>query len=124
MVRRSLREEGSCILDDFHGHGRPWKLGGAAARGKKKGREWVKWRNEWRVKKMRRKKRRVAGQGGFIEGGSGGSPSFDWPRWVAGLGKRDLTQAEFICGIGKGQRRRGFPRWSNYGRERERHGET
>jgi hypothetical protein len=24
MVRMSLREEGSCILDDFHGHGRPW----------------------------------------------------------------------------------------------------
>jgi hypothetical protein len=38
---------------------------------------------------------------------------------VAGLGKRYLTQAEFICGIGKGQRRRGFPRWNNYMRERE-----
>jgi hypothetical protein len=61
----------------------------------------------------------VAGYGVFIEGESGDSPLIDWWRWVAGLGKRYLTQAEFICGIGKGQRRRGFPRWSNYVRERE-----
>jgi hypothetical protein len=31
-----------------------------------------------------RAKGEVAGQGGvFIEGGSDGSPLFDWPRWVA-----------------------------------------
>jgi hypothetical protein len=35
MVRMSLREEGSCILAVFHGHGRPWSLGGAAARGER-----------------------------------------------------------------------------------------
>ena len=70
---------------------------------------------EWR--KMRRKEEGVAGYGVFIEGESGGSPLIDWWRWVSGLGKRYLTQAEFICGIGKGQRRRGFPRWSEVERE-------
>jgi hypothetical protein len=48
MVRRSLREEGSFILVDIHGHGRSWLLGGAAARGGGQG-ESVR---EWRVRKM------------------------------------------------------------------------
>jgi hypothetical protein len=43
--------------------------------------------------KMRAKGGGVAGQVSFIEGESGGSPSLDWPRWVAahlviGLGGR------------------------------------
>jgi hypothetical protein len=35
MVRMSLRKKGSFILAGFHGHGRPWSLGGAAARGER-----------------------------------------------------------------------------------------
>jgi hypothetical protein len=35
MVRRSLREEESFILVDFHGHGRPWKLGEQHFRGER-----------------------------------------------------------------------------------------
>jgi hypothetical protein len=61
MVRMSLREEESCILAGFHGHGRPCEQGGAAARGNKKGLEWLEWRKEWRVKKM-------------SKGGGGGRP--------------------------------------------------
>ena len=48
MVRGSLREEESFILVDFHGHGRPWSLGGAAARGER----WEKSVREWSVKEM------------------------------------------------------------------------
>jgi hypothetical protein len=35
MVRMSLREEGAASRSSFHGHGRPWLLGGAAARGER-----------------------------------------------------------------------------------------
>jgi hypothetical protein len=40
MVRGSLREEGSFILVDLHGHGRPCEQGGAAARGEEVGEGW------------------------------------------------------------------------------------
>jgi hypothetical protein len=49
MVRGSLGEEGVASWRGFHDHGRPCEQGGAAARGKKKGREWLEWRKEWRV---------------------------------------------------------------------------
>jgi hypothetical protein len=39
MVRGSLREEGVASWRGFHGHGRPWSLGGAAARGEEVGEE-------------------------------------------------------------------------------------
>ena len=58
MVRGSLRKEGVASWRGFHGHGRPWLLGGAAFRG---GGEEESVR-EWRVKKM-------------SKGGGGG-----WPR--------------------------------------------
>ena len=48
MVRGSLRKEGVASWRGFHGHGRPWLLGGAAFRGggeEESVREWRK-RNE------------------------------------------------------------------------------
>ena len=58
MVRMSLREEESFILVDFHGHGRPWEQGAAAARGREE--EESVW--EWRVRKMSQRGGGVAGQ--------------------------------------------------------------
>ena len=107
MVRGSLRKEGSFILVAFHGHGRPWSLGGAAARGEVE----EKSVREWSGEKKNGSKGRWSGRPSPFYRGRGVAASFiDWWRWVAGLGKRYLTQAEFICGIGKGQGRRGFPR--------------
>jgi hypothetical protein len=60
-----------------------------------------------------RAKGEVAGQGGvFIEGGSDGSPLFDWPRWVAAhlfvgvVGRQGLQEKEM--------RRRGWPNFKSW----------
>jgi hypothetical protein len=78
MVRGSLRKEGSFILVDFHGHGRPWSLGGAAARGER----WEKSVREWRLKRNDQRGG-VAGQLSFIEGDGVGCLLFDWLGGVA-----------------------------------------
>jgi hypothetical protein len=62
MVRGSLREEGSFILVDFHGHGRPWEQGAAAARGREEEESVWEWRNKWGVKRNEAKEEEVAGQ--------------------------------------------------------------
>ena len=54
MVRGSLRKEGVASWRGFHGHGRPWLLGGAAFHG---GGEEESVR-EWRVKRNEAKGRR------------------------------------------------------------------
>ena len=58
MVRGSLREEGSCILAGFHGHGRPWEQGAATFRGEEVGEGRREWRKEWSVKNEKPKMRR------------------------------------------------------------------
>ena len=78
MVRGSLREEGSFILVNFHGHGRPWSLGGAAARGVGEEESVREWRNEWGVKRNESQGEEVAGQASFIEGGWLAASSLIW----------------------------------------------
>jgi hypothetical protein len=46
MVRGSLREEGVASWRGFHGHGRPCKQGGAAARGRRRGGSGCEWREQ------------------------------------------------------------------------------
>jgi hypothetical protein len=57
MVRRSLREEGTSSWSSFHGHGRPWSLGGAIFRGEGRRRVCGSEERSGKWKEMRQRRR-------------------------------------------------------------------